>query len=47
MNNEKYNCNGCNKMYSCYRSLWTHNKKFHNGIKIKIEKTENRNIMKK
>ena len=37
MNNEKYNCNDCNKLYSCYRSLWTHNKNFHNGIKT--EKT--------
>ena len=31
---EKYNCNHCNKKYSNYNSLWTHNKKFHNGIKI-------------
>ena len=40
MNNEVYNCNDCNKTYSCYRSLWTHNKNHHNGIKIEknIEK---------
>ena len=37
MNTEKYNCNNCNKKYSNYNSLWTHNKTFHNGIKI--EKT--------
>ena len=36
MNNEKYNCNHCNKTYSGYRSLWGHNKMFHNGIKTEI-----------
>ena len=34
MNNEKYKCNHCNKTYSTYKSLWTHNKNHHNGIKI-------------
>ena len=31
--NEKYKCNDCNKFYSNYNSLWSHNKRFHNGIK--------------
>jgi hypothetical protein len=25
----KYSCKTCNKNYSCYKSLWNHNKKFH------------------
>jgi len=25
-----YTCKTCNKNYSCYKSLWNHNKKFHN-----------------
>jgi hypothetical protein len=25
----KYTCKKCNKNYSCYKSLWNHNKKFH------------------
>ena len=33
MNSEKYNCNNCNKTYTSYKSLWTHNKIHHNGIK--------------
>jgi transcription elongation factor Elf1 len=37
MNTEKYNCNHCNKTYSSYKTLWTHNKNHHNGIKT--EKT--------
>ena len=28
----KYNCKTCDKNYSCYKSLWNHNKKFHNKI---------------
>ena len=40
MNNEKYNCKNCKKEYSCYRSLWTHNKKIHNGIKTEITGVE-------
>ena len=31
--NEKYNCKDCNKIYKTYKSLWTHNKIHHNGIK--------------
>ena len=27
----KYSCNTCNKNYSSYKSLWNHNKKFHNN----------------
>ena len=34
MNREKYKCNNCDKEYSTYNSLWTHNKFHHNGIKI-------------
>ena len=33
MNNGKYNCNSCGKEYLNYKSLWSHNKKYHNGIK--------------
>jgi len=36
MNNEKYKCNDCNKLYSSYNSLWTHNKTFHKSIKTGI-----------
>jgi hypothetical protein len=35
----KYNCNTCNKNYSCYKSLWNHNKKFHNNINTKLHKS--------
>jgi hypothetical protein len=28
----EYNCNICKKEYSSYKSLWNHNKKFHNNI---------------
>ena len=28
----KYNCKTCDKNYSCYKSLWNHNKKFHKNI---------------
>ena len=39
MNNKSYNCKDCNKIYKSYKSLWTHNKNHHNGIKtIKTEK---------
>jgi hypothetical protein len=27
-----YKCNICNKIYSSYKSLWNHNKKFHKNI---------------
>ena len=39
MNNTKYQCNNCNKIYSCYRTLWAHNKNHHNGD-IKSVKNE-------
>ena len=29
-NNGSYRCNECSKNYSSYKSLWNHNKKFHN-----------------
>ena len=32
MNNEKYNCNECDKKYSTYKSLWSHKKINHNCI---------------
>ena len=28
----EYRCNICNKLYSSYKSLWNHNKKFHKNI---------------
>ena len=31
---KKYKCNNCDKEYSTYNSLWTHNKNHHNTIKI-------------
>ena len=40
MNNEKYNCNDCNKTYKSYKSLWTHNKNHHNRRKIVITYVE-------
>ena len=34
-------CNSCRKEYLNYKSLWSHNKKYHNGIKtVKIIKNE-------
>jgi hypothetical protein len=36
---KKYVCNCCVKEYLNYKSLWSHNKKFHNGIKMVKEKT--------
>jgi len=30
-----YSCNICNKIYSSYKSLWNHNKKFHNNDVVK------------
>ena len=33
MSNKKYNCIDCNREYSCYKSLWTHNKNHHNSRK--------------
>ena len=39
INNKSYNCNDCNKTYPSYKSLWTHNKNHHNGIKtVRTEK---------
>ena len=36
-----YKCKDCNKIYSCYRTLWAHNKNHHNSIKtVKTVKTE-------
>ena len=29
--NGRYSCNTCNKNYASYKSLWNHNKKFHNS----------------
>ena len=29
-NDRSFKCNECNKKYSSYKSLWNHNKKFHN-----------------
>jgi hypothetical protein len=38
MNHEKYRCNDCNKFYSNYNSLWTHNKKYHKCNNVSEEK---------
>ena len=32
-NTSDHNCSICNKVYSSYKSLWTHNNKFHNKFK--------------
>ena len=34
--NGLYRCNICNKPYSCYKSLWNHNKKFHNDCQPNV-----------
>lgn len=34
LKNISYCCKSCNKSYSSYKSLWNHNKKFHNNIEI-------------
>jgi transcription elongation factor Elf1 len=34
MGDSQYGCLHCNKNYSTYKSLWTHNKIHHNGVKI-------------
>ena len=39
-------CTICNKNYSSYKSLWNHNKLFHNEIN-KINKINNENKEKK
>ena len=45
--NTEYKCNDCNKNYSNYNSLWTHNKKFHKGIKsLQTEKPKVYGCMK-
>ena len=41
----KYNCIHCEKDYSNYNSLWTHNKRFHNGIKTETVVEENLEII--
>ena len=30
----EFKCIPCNKTYKSYQSLWNHNKKFHNTIKV-------------
>ena len=35
MNKKEYKCNLCVKTYTSYQSLWNHNKKFHDDIKMK------------
>ena len=29
-----YKCNICNKYFKTYKTIWEHNKKFHNDIKV-------------
>jgi len=31
-----FKCNICNKLYKSYQSLWNHNHKFHNNLKLNI-----------
>ena len=38
---EVYKCNECNKNYSCYRTLWNHNKKFHENRKTILTEIQN------
>ena len=44
MNNTKYSCDYCNNNYSSYKSLWGHNKKYHNGVKTEKPTTIEENI---
>ena len=37
---DKYKCNICNKLYSSYKSLWNHNKDFHNNINKNVAKCQ-------
>ena len=41
---EKYKCNCCEKKYTSYKSLWTHNKFHHDGVKIIINDNKEINI---
>jgi hypothetical protein len=36
-----HGCNICNKVYSSYKSLWNHNKKFHNFVANIMQTNEN------
>ena len=41
-----HSCNICNKIYSSYKSLWNHNKKFHNTKNIEIVSKNMHNVSK-
>ena len=34
----EFPCKVCNKDYSSYKSLWNHNKKFHNTNSVNVKK---------
>jgi len=41
----EFNCNICNKKYSSYKSLWNHNKKFHNKENIQTSSISSTQII--
>jgi hypothetical protein len=46
MNTETYNCIVCNKIYSTYKSLWTHRNKFHKTVQENEDEYECRTCNK-
>ena len=40
INSGLYRCNSCSKFYSSYKSLWNHNKKFHNNNNLNDNKIQ-------
>ena len=48
MNNKhdiiKDDCNGCNKIYKTYKTLWGRNKKFHNNNVNNVNTNVNTNV---
>ena len=42
-NKDEYICNICNKVYSSYKTLWTHNKNIHNNNSTNIPKNSKKN----
>ena len=44
--NGLFKCNTCNKDYSSYKSLWNHNKKFHNNNVVICGSVGGENVVK-
>ncbi len=43
---DDYYCKVCNKKYKTYKTLWEHNKKFHNDNVQKMFKKCSKNVQK-